>query len=351
MPNKTIWVQHVAVDARMLGTRLEAARKRGDFDAEQEEIAKGVREFIDRAESAANRKDPVPSRIVNWWRGVLVEAAYRNMHAARSQIVRLYSEADVEAEIPSAVARAHAVMNRDDPRSISEPQLSCMEPERRRAWLRMLIEDGYEGVDQKHAQLRSFRNVILLAALVTILLLSLTAVVVSKNPGVMPLCFKNEITQSVTSTVQRNLNCPTRENTTAPSGGDVLVIGLMGLLGGALATTVAIRKLENSSTPYDVPVALAWLKVPLGAFTAILGVLAISASFVPGLSVLDSQAQILTYALLLGYGQQAFTGVLDRRAQSLNDEVPSKENKVQHPGAVTPHSPDPRSPAAGAGGG
>ena len=109
--------------------------------------------------------------------------------------------------------------------------------------------------------------------------------------------------------------------------------------------------LENSSTPYDVPVALAWLKVPLGAFTAILGVLAISASFVPGLSVLDSQAQILTYALLLAYGQQAFTGVLERRAQSLNDEVPSKENKVQHPGAVTPHSPDSRSPAAGAGGG
>lgn len=338
MSRKTIWVQHVAVNAKMLGIRLEAAGSGGNLTAEQEATAAGVREFIDKAEYAANRVDPVPSRIVNWWRGVLVEAAYRNMHAARAQIVQLLPEVDVEAEIPSAVARAHAVMNRDDPRCISEQQLVQMESAKRKAWLRMLIEDGYEGVDQKHAQLRSFRNIILMAAIVTILLVAATLLVVANNPTVMPLCFKNEVAKSATVTAQQNLNCPTRENTTAPSGGDILVVGLMGLLGGALATTVAIRKLENSSTPYDVPVALAWLKVPLGAFTAILGILAISAGFVPGLSVLDSQQQILAYALLLGFAQQAFTRVLDSRAQALNDTVPSRETKLQHRGAVTTQS-------------
>lgn len=330
---KTIWVQHVAVDAKTLGIRLKAARARGGLTDEQAEVADGVQAFIDSARAAADREDPVPSRIVNWWRGLLVEAAYRNMHAARAQMVDLYTEEDVEAEIPSAIARAHAVLNRDDPRCISQAQLLGMESRSRRSWLRMLIEDGYEGIDQKHAQLRSFRNILLMAAVVIILLVAVTVAVVAQNPTVMPLCFPNEITKSAETTQQENLNCPTRENTTAPSGGDILVVGMLGLLGGALATSVAIRKLERSPTPYDVPVALAWLKVPLGAFTAILGIVAISGGFVPGLSVLDSQEQILAYALLLGFGQQAFTGVLDRRAQSLISEVPSKETKITNPAA------------------
>lgn len=331
---KIIWVQHVAVEAKILGIRLTAARRRGELPADKEAVAEGVQAFIDSARAAADREDPVPSRIVNWWRGVLVEAAYRNMHAARAQIVDLYTDDDVDAEIPSAVARAHAVLNRDDPRCIGEQQLRAMEPGPRRAWLRMLIEDGYEGVDQKHAQLRSFRNIVLMAAVVTILLVTATVWFVARNPTVMPLCFPNEVAQAAQTTVEETLNCPTRENTTSPSGGDILVVGLLGLLGGALATSVAIRKLERSPTPYDVPVALAWLKVPLGAFTAILGIIAISGGFVPGLSVLDSQGQILAYALLFGFAQQAFTNVLDRKAQTLIEEVPSKESKVPNPTAV-----------------
>ncbi len=75
---------------------------------------------------------------------------------------------------------------------------------------------------------------------------------------------------------------------------------------------MSIRNLRGTSTPYDVPVALALLKVPLGAFTAILGLVAIQGDFVPGLSALDSQQQILAYALVLGYAQQVFTYSLDR---------------------------------------
>jgi hypothetical protein len=121
----------------------------------------------------------------------------------------------------------------------------------------------------------------------------------------------------------------------------------LGLLGGALAATVAIRKIERSPTPYDVSVAMAWLKVPLGAFTAILGIVAIHGGFVPGLSVLDSQEQILAYALLLGFAQQAFTSVLDRRAQTLVEEVPSKESKTQNPPPPALVSPDQGRPAGG----
>jgi hypothetical protein len=306
-----------------------------------------VKEFLDNARAAADRQDPVPSRIVNWWRGVLVEAAYRNMHAARAQLVDVYSTAEVDAEIPGAVARAHTALHRDDPRCITQTQLRGLPDQQRRARLRLLVEDGYEAVDLKHAQLRSFRNIILMAAGVIIVLVAITTVAVSLHPSVMPLCFPNEIARTANATFAKNFNCPTQDDTAGATGGDVWVVALLGLLGGALAATVAVRNIRGTSTPYDVPVALAWLKVPLGAFTAILGIVAIHGGFVPGLSVLDSQQQILAYALLLGFAQQVFTRVLDKQAQTLLEDVPSKESQTENPVPETIASNAQLSPAPG----
>jgi hypothetical protein len=131
-----------------------------------------------------------------------------------------------------------------------------------------------------------------------------------------------------------------------------VVVALMGLLGGALAAALSIRNLRGTSTPYDVPVALATLKVPLGAFTAIVGLVAIQGEFVPGLSALDSQEQILAYALILGFGQQVFTRTLDRKAQDLLEALPSKDatsTPVQPPVVVpelVPESPPPNGAGA-----
>jgi hypothetical protein len=161
-------------------------------------------------------------------------------------------------------------------------------------------------------------------------------VVVSTHPKVMPLCFPNEVRVAgqpgVTMVVGDN--CPTHNGpatslatvtTSGPSVGDVLIVSLLGLLGGALAAAVSIRNLKGTSTPYDVPVALAALKVPLGAFTAIVALVAIRGDFIPGLSVLDSQEQILAYALIFGFAQQVFTRLLDQRAQNLLEGLPTKD--------------------------
>jgi hypothetical protein len=319
---KRIWVQQVAVAAEALETRLNVARARG-LKPGAEAAAVGVAEFIKRARDAALRHDPIPGRWGNWWRGTLVEAAYRNLHAARAQMVDLYNEAELFAEAPSAVSRAQATMHRDDPRCIASADLAALPVPKRRARLRALIEDGYEGLDQQHAQLRSFRNIVLMSALSLAVLVTVTAWVVSMNPTVMPLCFPDESASGVILHALKN--CPTRSGTTGPSGGDVLIVGLLGLLGGSLAAAVSIRSLKGTATPYDVPVALAMLKAPLGAFTSIVGLVAIQGRFVPGLSVLDSQEQILAYALVLGYGQQVFTRLLDQRAQTLLSGLPGRD--------------------------
>jgi hypothetical protein len=63
--------------------------------------------------------------------------------------------------------------------------------------------------------------------------------------------------------------------------------------------------------------ALAVLKLPTGALTAFLGLLLISAGFVPGLSALDSSAQILSWAVVLGYSQELFTHLVDQQGQTV----------------------------------
>jgi hypothetical protein len=63
-------------------------------------------------------------------------------------------------------------------------------------------------------------------------------------------------------------------------------------------------------------------KLPLGAFTAVTGLLLLGADFVPGFSELDSQRQILAYALAFGYAQQVVSRLIDDRARTIVGRLP-----------------------------
>jgi hypothetical protein len=176
------------------------------------------------------------------------------------------------------------------------------------------------------------------------LLLVVFATYVAFNPEKVPLCFTPANAEGAPATWV----CPTGEHvwdsdTPTVHGPtdkhDVLVVMLLGILGGALSAAVSIRGLTGASTPYDVPLALAALKLPLGALTAVMALIALQGDFVPGLSELDSQGQILAYALVFGYAQQLLSGLLDRRAQSLLETAPGKEREVVFAGRVAPTQP------------
>lgn len=267
-PRRQIWVQHVAVETDKLQMRVDAARARGNLTASQEVIADGVCGFIRKARAAAFRDDPIPGSWANWWRGTLVEAAYRNMHTARAQMIDLYEKEELRAEIPMVVARANATMHRDDPRLITVPDLEAEPVECLRPRMRRVVGDTYENLDLKHAQLRSFRNILLMAATFIALGVIATLVFVSQNPHLMPLCFPRQVISSTDPalTIVTGMACPTSSGSQAsPSSADILIVAVLGALGGALAATLSIRNLKGTSTPDDVPVALASLKVPLGA--------------------------------------------------------------------------------------
>jgi hypothetical protein len=127
-----------------------------------------------------------------------------------------------------------------------------------------------------------------------------------------------------------SLSCPTGAGEV--TGGDLSVVLLLGLVGGALSAAVAVRTIRGAS-PYSVPLALALLKLPMGALTAVLGLILVRGEFVPGLSQLDSQQQILAYAVVLGYAQQLATRLVDRRAQEVLDQgnVTEQESNTSAP--------------------
>ncbi|MEP6651545.1 MAG: hypothetical protein ABJA74_16770, partial [Lapillicoccus sp.] len=265
---KRIWVQDVRVSAELLETRLNALRgERGTHSSPaQDALDAGVVLRLEAARNAALRRDPVPSRVGNWWRGTLIEAAYQNLHAAESLIALLYTVDEVEAEIPEAAARVEAGLARDDPRRIAALELldgKRGEPGRRER-LSKAIEVGFGSSDADHARLRSFRNTVLIAAAVLTVLLVIFTLYVLSNPNDVPFCF----TPAGGHTV-----CPSGDST--PSRHDVVAVAILGVLGGMLSGIVSIKNMQGTSVPYDVPGALALLKLPLGALSAVAALIAI----------------------------------------------------------------------------
>lgn len=119
--------------------------------------------------------------------------------------------------------------------------------------------------------------------------------------------------------------CPTGEKVGLPKGAsasdyvdrlDVFTVEMAGLIGAALTVITSVRKLHDThSHPYHLALAAAILKFPMGAISALVGLLLIRGAFVPGLSDLDSPAQIIGWAILFGAAQQLVTHIIDRRAE------------------------------------
>jgi hypothetical protein len=287
--------------------------------------------------------------LIDRWRGTSVECANYNLHAAKIALVDVLDEREVNARIPGAVARVDTCLKATDVRRASIDRLLAVRDwsvEEKRAGLMRALEIGYDASDQLHVRLRGFRNILIMVGITILLFMVAMVVVVSMSRESVPLCFSPSVTSAQTATASQDgiapirTVCPSGEDppngpyTRQPEGRDIRIVAGLSLVGGAIAAAFAIRKLRETSIPYDVPFALAFLKVPIGCLTAVAGILLLGGGFVPGLSELDSQRQILAYAVLLGYAQQVATRLIDKRAQTLMDAVPNKGSSRQTTASV-----------------
>lgn len=284
--------------------------------------------------------------------GPLMERAASNLDAAEAHILNIAPAEYVLGQMPcllrhvqchlvqgdpgrrefERIARRVGVgLDTDRPPSLDPPARRQLVDDERGKIVTTVRAAGSAAL-REQLRLRSFRTVVVVTALAMALLALLIAGIGLVDRSLIPLCFAPE--ESGTTVVV----CPTGwSEVPAPAGAsatdiddvvartaspqDLLVVELVGLIAAAVAAAAAIRRIRGSSERYGLPVALAALKLPTGAITAFLGLLLMRGQFVPGLSALDTSAQILAWALVFGYAQQLFTRLVDQQGQSVLNSV------------------------------
>jgi hypothetical protein len=354
-PTSVAWREQALARATELRGRLRELCAHRQLHVANADVVEQIELHLAAAEEAASNrradggKVGVGTRIVAAWRGAAVERSDSELDAAESTLLRIAPPSYVIGQLPALLARARTHLPASDPRFLRlcrladvyastdveghEPRLREEDREAVVAALRAATLEERRAI----ARIRSFRNILLAAAAALTLCVVGVMVVGTSQPRVMPLCFtpdsavvcpthsaQTRVPTDATASVQAAESARTLRLTVA--SWDVVVVLLLGLLGAAVAAAAALRNAEGTSTPYSLPMALALLKLPTGALTAFLGIMLMRGQFVPGLSALDTSAQIAAWAIVFGYAQQIFTKLVDGQAAGVANQVGTVDN-------------------------
>jgi hypothetical protein len=315
---------------------------------------------LEAARQAAEAAKPWPRK---WLRnGPLIERTWSNLDAAEALIINVAGADYIFGQMPSLLRHVQCHLVPTDPRRLELERIAqrlgvkdadhplvsqttvddvnknkIVDDERGK--IATAVRGASSAALREQLRLRSFRNVVVFTTVLMISLAIGVALIGYFHQTWIPLCFAPEesgqavvvcptaqspafSTSQSSSTSQgadvRDIDNAVEETTTPY---DLIVVEFVGLAAAALAAAAAIRRIRGSSEPYSLPVALAALKLPTGAITAFLGLLLMRGQFVPGLSALDTSAQILAWALVFGYAQQLFTRFVDQQGQAVMANV------------------------------
>lgn len=282
-----------------------------------------------------------------------IAVAQTQMDVANILLLRLSTLDEVEVQLPgiAAFVKEHLPLGDERRTHVDEILLSVRSGTPLDEGRREVLLDASTVAHQVHLKeklrVRSFAQIVFGVAAVLAVIAGLIAVAGASSPGTVPLCF-NPATGIICATASAPAPEPGRESTKSldemyaavASQWDYPVVELVGLVAAAVAAAASLRRIRGTSTPYNVPVALALLKLPTGALTAVLGLLLMRGEFIPGLSALDSSAQIVAWAVIFGYAQQLFTRFVDNQAQLVLNSVGGPTGNPGKP----PHNPTPAPP-------
>ena len=325
---------------------------------------------LERKIDAAEHVPGLFRRLTDFLTGAGVERTNSQLDGVETDLLRLLPDSYLCGQLPNLVAHMRDHLAKGDPRRAEvetvaaavkarpcDPPLSHRERDQVLGAVRSASLEARRSI----RRVRSFRNVLLVSALILSLCVAGITVLGVLSPEHIPMCFTPETLGSA------NVVCPTKTLSVKPSGGgtgdaqavsqqvldeemrttaqpwDVPLVEIVGLLAAALAAALALRDIRGTSTPYSLPVAVAVLKLPSGALTAVLGLLLMRGGFVPGLSALDTSAQIIAWAVVFGYSQQILTRLVDQQANTVLENVNQPSGTAVSPSAT----PAAAAPAAG----
>ncbi|HSS59728.1 MAG TPA: hypothetical protein VLK59_17075 [Solirubrobacteraceae bacterium] len=241
-----------------------------------------------------------------WWKKSLrlvdshsVESTLGNLDAAESFLLRMTPIDQLAGKMPSVEAHVYRYLPKADPRRMRIDDIahdvkrgdhtlpeSAREP---------VVNAFHAAASQRHrdvVRLGSFFRVIVGATVALTIVAMLIAATGAIWPRAVPICFHPEDKGKVV--------CATGETRADINGAPLSGPGKGGDFDDGVAATVH---------PADVLVV------------EIVGLLLMRGGFVPGLSALDSSAQIIAWAIVFGYAQQLVTGLIDRQAHGVLNDV------------------------------
>jgi hypothetical protein len=328
-----------------------------------------------RSRADRSNGDPTPTlrgwaKLKSFVGGAAVERTNSQLDAVEADLLRLLPDPYLRGQLPNLVAHVRAHLKPDDPRRRRVEEIArkvaCGPPRQK---LEPLERDEVLGAVRSASlearreirRVRSFRNVLLVTALTLAVGVAGVTTMGVLSPGRIALCFvpDNQMVVCPTSSaavpeesqpsqgeetpsVQQQVDIDQLVRDTA-SRWDVPVVAIVGLLAAALAGAFALRQIQGTSTPYSLPVSAAVLKLPTGALTAVIGLLLMRGGFVPGLTALDTSAQIIAWAVVFGYSQQLLTRFVDQQANTVLEKVDTPTFAQLEPPSAPP-STQARSP-------
>lgn len=304
--------------------------KRDSADVEREVIEQVVKHL------EAAEREVEPRR---WYRKIFrrlfntdIVTALSNIAEAEVELTRVSSGDDLRSRFPQVLTQAREHLPADHPqRTLLEREWSRFERWRRLfPWkagsvVAETLHAANKVEETERARVRSFTQILIWSITIMTVIAILFGLWASADSDVADLfCFPGQ-------EVPPARVCPLGGN--RADGSDVFLIEFMGMFAAALAGAVSLKTMRGNSSPYQVSVLLLLLRLPVGAMTAVLGILLVSGAFLPGLTSLDASPQVVAWAAAFGILQEPVTRTVDRTGRAFLDDLTPAEGKKSAPPA------------------
>jgi hypothetical protein len=241
-----------------------------------------------------------PTTLAEWWNGSRIEECWRELRLAEEGLVYIADRHQLPAIAQDALNHAQAYLPAGDKR-VEQLKAAQRDPDKvdeLRASIVPVLSGGHEASDKTHQDLRSYQNSLrlLTTALSVLAVVSATAAVLWLTT---PLFLKLE---GVTS------------------GWAVAFAFMAGAAGALFSAIPSVAQIPASQAPFNPVWEQAGLKVAVGAWSAIVGLLVVTAGIATapgGANSSTSLAGLLIIAALFGANQEALTRFADNKASKL----------------------------------
>lgn len=246
-----------------------------------------------------------------WWSGSEITTAWEAVHTAELALLSVESKEEVAVNIPRLLSWVERAMDKGPQREAHEEALrhamkKFTEEDRMR--VRAALADAIEANGDRYANVRAFRNNLILVTFALLAAVVGAAIWHGANAHFLSLCTETTPKGELT-------HCLGGESSKA-DGVDVALVAAMGALGGLLAIAFSFSESDVVPTRYDPKTWQTFLKPVTGAAVAIIAVLFLQSGFLLKPST-ETQSMFLAYAVLFGFSQQLLTRFVDKHADSL----------------------------------